>query len=113
MSPEAGEGLSKQEDRCAGYDVVDSGGSKVGTAGGVYVEEENGHEYVEVKGGLMERALGTGHYLIPMELCTIDGDGENVRASVDEDTIKNSPFADSALDVSRAFATQVREYYGL
>jgi hypothetical protein len=48
-----------------------------------------------------------------MELCTIDGDGENVRASVDEDTIKNSPFADSVLDVSRAFATQVREYYGL
>jgi hypothetical protein len=112
MSPEAGQGLRKDEDRYAGYDIVDAGGSKVGTAGGVYVDEED-HEYVETKGGLLERALGTGHYLIPMELCTVDGDGENIRTSVDGDTVKNSPFADAALDVTPSHAARVREYYGL
>ncbi len=82
------------------------------TSGGVYVDEED-HEYVETKGGLLERALGTGHYLIPMELCTVDGDGENIRTSVDGDTVKNSPFADAALDVTPSYASQVREYYGV
>ena len=112
MSPEAGQGLRKDEDRYAGYDVVDAGGSKVGTAGGVYADEED-HEYIETKGGLLERALGTGHYLIPAELCTVDDDGGNIRTSVDADTVKNSPFADAALDVTPSYASQVREYYGL
>ena len=75
--------------------------------------KDGGREYVELQGGLVERALGTGHYLIPMELCSVDGEGGTIRASVDEDTVKNSPFADSALDVSHAHASQVREYYGV
>ena len=78
------------------------------------MDEENHHEYVEVKGGLVERALGSGHYLVPVELCEVDSDGENIRASVvDGDTVKNSPFADAALDVTPSYASQVREYYRL
>ena len=52
MSPEAGEGLRKLEDRYAGYSVVDPGGSKIGTASGAYVDEQDGgREYVELQGG--------------------------------------------------------------
>src|SRR5918998_4212674 len=98
MSPEAGGEISKHEDRYSGHDIVDRAGNKIGTAGGVFVDD--GREYVEVRGGLLERALGTGYYLLPMELCTVDPDGEQIRASVDAETVKSSPFADSALDVS-------------
>ena len=38
---------------------------------------------------------------------------ETVRTSVDEDTVKNSPYLDTALDLSQRHATGVREYYGL
>ncbi len=112
MSPEAGGQLRKDEGRYSGHDIVDSSGNKIGTAGGVFVGDNDGREYVEVKGGLLERALGTGHYLIPMELCT-DDDERNIRTSVDGDTVKNSPFADAALDVTPSHAARVREYYGL
>ena len=61
----------------------------------------------------MQRFLGTGYYILPRELCTVDDGQETVRASVDEDTVKNSPYLDSALDLSRSHATGVREYYGL
>ena len=50
----------------------------------------------------------------PRELCTVDEGQETVRASVDEDTVKNSPYLDSALDLSsRSHASGVRGYYGL
>ena len=61
----------------------------------------------------MERALGHGYYILPRELCTVDDGEETVRASVDEDTVKNSPYLDSALELSKSHATGVREYYGL
>ena len=61
----------------------------------------------------MQRFFGTGYYILPRELCTVDDGQETVRASVDEDTVKNSPYLDSALDLSRSHATGVREYYGL
>ena len=61
----------------------------------------------------MERALGHGYYILPRELCTVDDGEETVRASVDEDTVQNSPYLDSALDLSKSHATRVREHYGL
>ena len=111
--PEAGQGVRKLEDRYKGYDILDPGEDKIGTAGGLFVDEHDGREYVEVQGGLVERALGTGYYLLPKELCTVDGDQETIRASVDGDTVKNSPYLDSALDLSSDHASGVREYYGL
>ena len=48
-----------------------------------------------------------------MELCTVEEGQETVRTSVDEETVKNSPYLDSALDLSQRHATGVREYYGL
>src|ERR671916_1301015 len=111
MSPEAGGEISKHEDRYSGHDIVDRAGNKIGTAGGVFVDD--GREYVEVRGGLLERALGTGYYLLPMELCTVDEEQETIRASVDGETVKNSPHLDSALALSSDHASGVREYYGL
>ena len=70
-------------------------------------------EYVEVKGGMVQWFLGTGYYLIPSELCEVDNDQNTVRTSVDEDTVKNSPYLNSALDLSKSHALGVREYYGL
>ena len=111
--PEASEGIRKLEDRYSGYDIVDSRDAKVGTAGGVFLDENDQREYVEVKGGLVEQAPGTGYYLLPMELCAVDEGEETIRASVDEDTVKNSPYLDSALALSPEHASGVRDYYGL
>ena len=100
--PEAGQGVRKLEDRYKGYDILEPGDDKIGTAGGLFVDEHDGREYVE-------RALGTGYYLLPTELCKVDGDRETIRASVDGDAVKNSPY----LDLSSDHASGVREYYEL
>ncbi len=70
--PEAGQGTRKLEDRYKGYDILDSSDDKIDSAGGVFVDDHDGREYIEVQGGLVERALGTGYYLLPVELCTVD-----------------------------------------
>jgi hypothetical protein len=114
MSPaEAGQGTRKLEDRYDGYAILGPGGDDIGKAGGLFVDEHDGREYVEVQGGLVERALGTGYYLLPMELCTVDEEQETIRATVDGNTVKNSPHLDSALALSSDHASGVREYYGL
>jgi hypothetical protein len=114
MSPlEAGEGMRKTECEYDGYDVVGSGGGNIGTVGCLFKDEANQWEYLEVKGGLVERFLGTGYYLLPMELCTVDHERGTVRTSVDEDTVKNSPYLDSSLDLSQHHASGVRDYYRL
>jgi hypothetical protein len=61
----------------------------------------------------VDRFLGSGYYILPMELCTVDEGQGTVRASVEEDTVKNSPYLDSSLDLSRGHASEVRDYYGL
>jgi hypothetical protein len=61
---EASKGIRKLEDRYSGYDIVDSRDTKVGTEGGVFLDESDQREYVEVQRGLVEWALGTGYYLL-------------------------------------------------
>jgi hypothetical protein len=58
--------------------------------------------------------MGAGHRLLPpsLELCTLDEGEETIRTSVDKDTVKNSPYLDSTLDLSQAHTSGVREYYG-
>lgn len=63
-----------------------------------------------MEGELVERALGTGYYLLPAELCTVDKDLEIIRASVDGDTVLNSPYLDSALNLSSDHASGIRDY---
>jgi hypothetical protein len=111
--PEAGQGTRKLEDRYDGYDILGPDDDRIGKAGGLFVNEHDGREYVEVQGGLVERALGTGYYLLPTELCTVDEEQGTIRASVDANTVKNSPYLDSALALSSDHASGVREYYGL
>ena len=89
---------------------MDPRGDKLGTTGGLFVDEHDGREYVEVRGGIVERALGTGYYLLPMELCTVDEEQGTLRASVGGETVKNSPHPDSALALSSDHASGVREY---
>ena len=111
--PEAGQGTRKLEDRYSGYDIVGPDDDRIGKAGGLFVDESDGREYVEVQGGLVERALGTGYYLLPTELCTVDEKQGTIHASVDGNAVKNSPYLDSALALSSDHASGVREYYGL
>ncbi len=114
MSPlDAGEGMRKTKCDYEGYDVLGSGGGNIGKVGCLFKDEDNQSEYVEVKGGLVERFLGHGYYILPMELCTVDEGQQTIRASVDEDTVKHSPYLDSSLDLDRSHATGVRKYYGL
>jgi hypothetical protein len=114
MSPlGAGEGMRKTACDYDGYNVVGSGGGKIGEVGCLFKDEDSQWEYFEVKGGLVERFLGSGYYILPTELCTVDDGQETVRASVDENTVKNAPYLDSSLDLSRAHASEVRDYYGL
>jgi hypothetical protein len=114
MSPlDAGQGMRKTACDYDGYDVVGSGGGKIGKVGCLFKDEDSQREYVEVKGRLVDRFLGSGYYILPMELCTVDEGQGTVLASVEEDTVKNSPYLDSSLDLSRGHASEVRDYYGL
>jgi len=60
--PEAGQGTRKLEDRYDGYEILGPGDDRIGKAGGLFVDEHDGREYVEVQGGLVERAR---HRLLP------------------------------------------------
>jgi hypothetical protein len=54
MSPaEAGQGTRKLEDRYDGYAILGPGGDDIGKAGGLFVDEHDGREYVEVQAGLV------------------------------------------------------------
>ena len=111
--PEAGQGTRKLEDRYSGYEILGPDGDRIGKAGGLFVDEHDGREYVEVPSAGSSSALGTGYYLLPTELCTMDEEQGKIHASVDANTVKNSPYLDSALALSSDHASGVREYYGL
>ena len=60
MSPaEAGEGFKRLEDRYKDYDVVGRDGENIGTVDALFLDEDAQTEYVEVKGPLVGRLLGT------------------------------------------------------
>jgi hypothetical protein len=114
MSPaQAGEGFTR-EDSYAGYHVVDRTDHKVGTVEAVFLDNDNQRELVEVERGLLGRALGTGAFLIPMEICTVDDDDRTIRVSADKDMLKHSPPLDAAAEVvTRGHETVVRAHFGL
>ncbi len=65
MSPlDAGEGMRKTKCDYEGYNVLGSGGGNIGKVGCLFKDEDNQSEYVEVKGGLVERFLGHGYYIL-------------------------------------------------
>jgi hypothetical protein len=115
VSPaEAGEGFTRLQERYAHYHVVDRDGNKIGTVEAAFLDEDNQREYVEVKGGLLGRALGTGSFLVPMELCTVDDDERIIRVSADKEKVKDSPPLDSAAEVvTRGHESIIRRHYGL
>ncbi len=116
MSPAAaGEGIRRFEDRYKDYDVVDRDGEKVGTVDVLFLDEDTQTEYIEVKGPLVGRLLGTADsYLLPMEICTVDDDERTVRASAEKETVRNGPALDAAARaVARENVSVVRDYYGL
>jgi hypothetical protein len=51
--PEAGQGTRKLEDRYDGYAILGPGDDAIGKAGGLFVDEHDGREYVEVQAGLV------------------------------------------------------------
>jgi hypothetical protein len=115
VSPaEAGEGFRRLQERHAHYHVVDRDGDKIGTVEAAFVDEDNQREYLEVKGGLLGRALGTGSFLVPMELCTVNDDERIIRVSADKEKVKVSPPLDAAAEVvTREHESIIRGHYGL
>ncbi len=116
MSPAAaGEGITRLEDGYEDYGVVDRDGENIGSVDALFLDEDTQTEYIEVKGPLVGRLLGTADsYLLPMEICAVDDDERTVRASADKDTVSNGPALDAAARVvSREGVSVVRDYYGL
>jgi hypothetical protein len=116
MTPAAaGDGFKRLDDRYDDYDVVDREGEKIGTVEASFLDEDSQTEYIEVKGPLVGRLLGTADsYLLPMEICTVDDDERTVRASADKETVSNGPALDAAARVvSHRSVSVIRDHYGL
>ncbi|MFI5497076.1 PRC-barrel domain-containing protein [Actinoplanes sp. NPDC051859] len=76
-------------DRIDGLDVYGVDGSKIGSAGQVYLDAQTGDpEWVTVKTGL----FGMKETFVPLQRATLEQD--RVTLAVDEDTIKDAPKID-------------------
>jgi uncharacterized protein (TIGR02271 family) len=103
------DGFTADQDRYAGYAVVDQSGSKIGKVDDLFLGESNEPEYFGVKMGF----LGTRSTLIPAEITTIDEGGGTIQVSQDKDSVKNGPSFDDDREITPDFENEVRSYYGL
>ena len=92
----------------AGQDVYGADGSKIGTAGQVYVDDETGRpEWVTVRTGL----FGTNESFVPLADASVSGG--RVTVPYDKEKVKNAPNVDPEgrhLDVSEE--QSLYQYYG-
>jgi uncharacterized protein (TIGR02271 family) len=97
-----------QVDQIIGMDVVDSSGSKVGSASQVYLDDQTGQpEWVTVKTGM----LGTKETLVP--LSAADMSGSQLRVPYDKDKIKGAPNQDPDGHLSPEEEQELYRYYGM
>lgn len=93
-----------------GYDVLDSGDSKVGSVDGVWVDDAtNRPEFIAVKTGWL---FGKNH-LMPVEQAQIDGASRTIHVPYGQDQIKNGPSFDTSSSLSAGDEEQVYGYYGM
>jgi uncharacterized protein (TIGR02271 family) len=91
-----------------GADVYGSDGSKIGSAGQVYLDDQTGNpEWVTVKTGL----FGTRETFVP--LSQADFSGDRLTVPFDKDRVKNAPQIEPDGDLSPAQEDELYTYYGL
>lgn len=98
------------EERFAGYEVYDRGGSKIGKVDDLFIDESDQPEYIGVKMGF----LGMSSTLIPWEaVSSTDDEGRAITVATDKDTAKNGPTFDDDREITPEFEQQVYSYYAL
>lgn len=89
------------------------GPAAFGTVDTTYVNEGTQSEYLAVRRGLAGLIPGTGSSIIPMEVCAVDNTSRTIRASIHQDTVKNSPSLSTSQEMTPEYEGQVRSYYRL
>ena len=92
----------------SGATVVDTGGSKIGKVGQVYLDDQTGQpEWVTVKTGL----FGTKESFVPLALARHDGD--QLTVSTTKDQITGAPQVDEDGHISQQEEDEIYRYYGV
>jgi uncharacterized protein (TIGR02271 family) len=90
-----------------GKDVYEADGSKIGSAGQVYLDNRTGApEWVSVKTGL----FGTKESFVPLNKASLSED--RIVVPFDKDTVKNAPRIDADGNLSPAEEDELYRYYG-
>jgi uncharacterized protein (TIGR02271 family) len=93
--------------RLFGADVYEQDGSKIGSAGQVYLDNRTGDpEWVSVKTGL----FGTKESFVPLNQASFSDD--RIVVPFDKDKIKNAPRIDADGELSPAEEDELYRYYG-
>ena len=88
--------------------VIDSDGTKVGSVGQIYLDDQTGNpSWVTVKTGM----FGTSESFAPLEGASVDGD--DVRVGYTKDQIKDAPRVDPDRDLSVEEESRLYQHYGL
>ncbi|MDQ6746245.1 MAG: PRC and DUF2382 domain-containing protein [Actinomycetota bacterium] len=91
-----------------GRTIVGGDGEKIGEISDIYEDPETGKaEWATVKSGL----FGTKSHFVP--LAGASPDGENVRAQVTKDQVKDAPGVDPDGELSEQEETRLFEHYGV
>jgi len=94
--------------RLTGADVYGPDGTKIGSAGQVYLDDQTGNpEWVSVKTGL----FGLKESFVPLSSATFSGD--RIEVPFDKDRVKGAPQIDADGDLSPAEEDDLYTYYGL
>ena len=89
-------------------DVYDNDGSKIGSVGQVYLDNETGNpEWVTVKTGL----FGSSASFVPLAEAEVDGN--NLRVPYDKSKVKDAPNIDDDAELSPEEEDRLYEYYGV
>jgi uncharacterized protein (TIGR02271 family) len=94
--------------RIFGADVYEADGTKIGSAGQVYLDDQTGApEWVSVRTGL----FGTKESFVPLDRAVLKDD--RIEVPFDKDRVKNAPRIDPDGDLSPAEEDELYAYYGL
>ena len=89
-------------------DVYDNDGSKIGSVGQIYLDNESGNpEWVTVKTGM----FGGSASFVPLSEAEVDGG--NLRVPYDKSKVKDAPNIDDDAELSPEEEDRLYEYYGI
>jgi uncharacterized protein (TIGR02271 family) len=92
-----------------GGNVIGSDGSKIGSIGQVYLDDQSGQpEWVTTKTGL----FGGGESFVPLREATVEGN--DLRVPYDKDKVKDAPrIKDAESHLSETEESELYRYYGV